>query len=82
MDDAVLRKKEQKDVELDKKILALRKKNEALMRRYQVSLQGRPHPCSPWGLQLSVRQSQSHFVTQMPFLYQNALGAGGQSSVF
>lgn len=39
MDDAVLRKKEQKDVELDKKILALRKKNEALIRRYQVSLQ-------------------------------------------
>lgn len=38
MDDAVLRKKEQKDVELDKKILALRKKNEALIRRYQVSL--------------------------------------------
>lgn len=37
MDDAVLRKKEQKDVELDKKILALRKKNEALIRRYQVS---------------------------------------------
>ncbi|XP_065611636.1 coiled-coil domain-containing protein 9B isoform X2 [Cyrtonyx montezumae] len=34
-DDAVLRKKEQKDVELDKKILALRKKNEALIRRYQ-----------------------------------------------
>ncbi|NXH16426.1 CCD9B protein, partial [Bucco capensis] len=27
--------KEQKDVELDKKILALRKKNEALIRRYQ-----------------------------------------------
>ena len=39
MDDAVLRKKEQKDVELDKKILALRKKNEALIRRYQVTLQ-------------------------------------------
>ncbi|XP_044292267.1 coiled-coil domain-containing protein 9B isoform X1 [Varanus komodoensis] len=35
VDDAVLRKKEQKDVELDKKITALRKKNEALMRRYQ-----------------------------------------------
>ncbi|XP_039179783.1 coiled-coil domain-containing protein 9B isoform X2 [Crotalus tigris] len=35
MDDAVLQKKEEKDVELDKKILALRKKNEALMRRYQ-----------------------------------------------
>ncbi|XP_054027644.1 coiled-coil domain-containing protein 9B [Dryobates pubescens] len=35
MEDAVLRKKEQKDVELDKKILALRKKNEALIRRYQ-----------------------------------------------
>ncbi|XP_074853079.1 coiled-coil domain-containing protein 9B isoform X2 [Carettochelys insculpta] len=35
VDDAVLRKKEQKDVELDKKILALRKKNEALVRRYQ-----------------------------------------------
>nr|XP_060616296.1 coiled-coil domain-containing protein 9B isoform X1 [Anolis sagrei ordinatus] len=35
VDDAVLRKKEQKDVELDKKIIALRKKNEALMRRYQ-----------------------------------------------
>ncbi|XP_053238376.1 coiled-coil domain-containing protein 9B isoform X1 [Podarcis raffonei] len=34
VDDAVLRKKEQKDVELDKKIIALRKKNEALMRRY------------------------------------------------
>ncbi|XP_066490296.1 coiled-coil domain-containing protein 9B isoform X2 [Tiliqua scincoides] len=34
-EDAVLRKKEQKDVELDKKIIALRKKNEALMRRYQ-----------------------------------------------
>lgn len=38
MDDVVLRKKRQKDVELDKKILALRKKNEALIRRYQVSL--------------------------------------------
>lgn len=38
VDDAVLRKKEQKDVELDKKILALRKKNEALIRRYQVRL--------------------------------------------
>ncbi|KAF4797613.1 hypothetical protein TURU_072815 [Turdus rufiventris] len=38
VDDAVLRKKEQKDVELDKKILALRKKNEALIRRYQVCL--------------------------------------------
>ncbi|KAM6461085.1 coiled-coil domain-containing protein 9B isoform 2-T5 [Liasis olivaceus] len=35
VDDAVLQKKEEKDVELDKKILALRKKNEALMRRYQ-----------------------------------------------
>ncbi|KAJ7344858.1 hypothetical protein JRQ81_000808 [Phrynocephalus forsythii] len=35
VDDAMLRKKEQKDVELDKKIMALRKKNEALMRRYQ-----------------------------------------------
>ncbi|XP_042328551.1 coiled-coil domain-containing protein 9B isoform X2 [Sceloporus undulatus] len=35
VDDAILRKKEQKDVELDKKIIALRKKNEALMRRYQ-----------------------------------------------
>uniref|UniRef100_A0A8C5RUB0 Coiled-coil domain-containing protein 9B n=1 Tax=Laticauda laticaudata TaxID=8630 RepID=A0A8C5RUB0_LATLA len=35
MDDAMLQKKEEKDVELDKKILALRKKNEALMRRYQ-----------------------------------------------
>ncbi|XP_053800413.1 coiled-coil domain-containing protein 9B isoform X4 [Vidua chalybeata] len=35
VDEAVLRKKEQKDVELDKKILALRKKNEALIRRYQ-----------------------------------------------
>ncbi|KAK2525255.1 hypothetical protein Q9233_008966 [Columba guinea] len=35
MDDAMLRKKELKDVELDKKILALRKKNEALIRRYQ-----------------------------------------------
>lgn len=35
----MLRKKELKDVELDKKILALRKKNEALIRRYQVSLQ-------------------------------------------
>ncbi|XP_061467438.1 coiled-coil domain-containing protein 9B isoform X2 [Rhineura floridana] len=34
VDDAVLRKKEQKDVELDKKIIALKKKNEALMRRY------------------------------------------------
>ncbi|XP_071664808.1 coiled-coil domain-containing protein 9B isoform X5 [Patagioenas fasciata] len=31
----MLRKKELKDVELDKKILALRKKNEALIRRYQ-----------------------------------------------
>lgn len=30
-------KKEQKDVELDKKIEALRRKNEALMKRYQVS---------------------------------------------
>ncbi|XP_026566040.1 coiled-coil domain-containing protein 9B isoform X1 [Pseudonaja textilis] len=35
MDDAMLQKKEEKDLELDKKILALRKKNEALMRRYQ-----------------------------------------------
>ncbi|KYO28339.1 hypothetical protein Y1Q_0015947 [Alligator mississippiensis] len=35
VDDVVLRKKRQKDVELDKKILALRKKNEALIRRYQ-----------------------------------------------
>ncbi|XP_065492784.1 coiled-coil domain-containing protein 9B isoform X2 [Caloenas nicobarica] len=35
VDDAMLRKKELKDVELDKKILALRKKNEALIRRYQ-----------------------------------------------
>ncbi|XP_060118329.1 coiled-coil domain-containing protein 9B [Heteronotia binoei] len=34
-EDLVLRKKEEKDVELDKKIIALRKKNEALMRRYQ-----------------------------------------------
>lgn len=46
MDDAVLRKKEQKDVELDKKILALRKKNEALIRRYQVSLQVLTFPSS------------------------------------
>lgn len=46
MDDAVLRKKEQKDVELDKKILALRKKNEALIRRYQVSLQVLNFPSS------------------------------------
>lgn len=38
MDDAVLQKKEEKDAELDKKILALRKKNEALMRRYQVCM--------------------------------------------
>lgn len=47
VDDAVLRKKEQKDVELDKKILALRKKNEALIRRYQVSLLDSylPHLC-------------------------------------
>lgn len=34
--DAMLRKKEQKDAELDRKIEALRKKNEALMKRYQV----------------------------------------------
>ncbi|KAM4664832.1 coiled-coil domain-containing protein 9B isoform 2-T3 [Discoglossus pictus] len=33
--DGEIRKKEQKDAELDKKILALRKKNEALIRRYQ-----------------------------------------------
>ncbi|XP_029454389.1 coiled-coil domain-containing protein 9B-like isoform X2 [Rhinatrema bivittatum] len=33
--DVELRKREQKDVELDKKILALRKKNEALIKRYQ-----------------------------------------------
>lgn len=49
MDDAVLRKKEQKDVELDKKILALRKKNEALIRRYQVSLQVLTFPSSDLG---------------------------------
>jgi hypothetical protein len=29
--------KKEKDVELDKKIEALRRKNEALMKRYQVS---------------------------------------------
>lgn len=46
VEDAVLRKKEQKDVELDKKILALRKKNEALIRRYQVSLQVLTFPSS------------------------------------
>ncbi|XP_064421182.1 coiled-coil domain-containing protein 9B isoform X4 [Latimeria chalumnae] len=33
--DIVIKKKEQKDAELDKKIQALRKKNEALMKRYQ-----------------------------------------------
>ncbi|XP_075469502.1 uncharacterized protein LOC142502424 isoform X4 [Ascaphus truei] len=33
--DEEIRKKEQKDAELDKKIQALRKKNEALIRRYQ-----------------------------------------------
>lgn len=49
MDDAVLRKKEQKDVELDKKILALRKKNEALIRRYQVSVQVLTFPSSGLG---------------------------------
>lgn len=49
MDDAVLRKKELKDVELDKKILALRKKNEALIRRYQVSLQVLTLPSSDLG---------------------------------
>lgn len=42
----MLRKKELKDVELDKKILALRKKNEALIRRYQVSLQVLTFPSS------------------------------------
>lgn len=54
MEDAVLRKKEQKDVELDKKILALRKKNEALIRRYQVSLQVFTFPSS--GLEFSARR--------------------------
>lgn len=34
--DMMLVKKEQKDAELDRKIEALRKKNEALMKRYQV----------------------------------------------
>ncbi|XP_048456440.1 coiled-coil domain-containing protein 9B-like [Rhincodon typus] len=33
--DVILKTKEEKDVELDKKIEALRKKNEALMKRYQ-----------------------------------------------
>ncbi|XP_029114332.1 coiled-coil domain-containing protein 9B isoform X2 [Scleropages formosus] len=33
--EAMFKKKEQKDVELDRKIEALRKKNEALMKRYQ-----------------------------------------------
>lgn len=32
----MMMKKEHKDAELDKKIEALRKKNEALMKRYQV----------------------------------------------
>lgn len=58
MDDAVLRKKEQKDVELDKKILALRKKNEALIRRYQVSLQVFTFPSS-------VLESSTHLVRKM-----------------
>ncbi|RXM92013.1 hypothetical protein EOD39_20580 [Acipenser ruthenus] len=31
----MLKQKDQKDAELDKKIVALRKKNEALMKRYQ-----------------------------------------------
>lgn len=34
----MLVKKEQKDAELDRKIEALRKKNEALMKRYQVTI--------------------------------------------
>ncbi|XP_041132076.1 uncharacterized protein LOC121329979 isoform X3 [Polyodon spathula] len=33
--DVMLKQKDQKDAELDKKIVALRKKNEALMKRYQ-----------------------------------------------
>lgn len=34
----MLVKREQKDAELDRKIEALRKKNEALMKRYQVTI--------------------------------------------
>jgi hypothetical protein len=34
-----LKTKEEKDAELDRRIEALRKKNEALVRRYQVSSQ-------------------------------------------
>lgn len=58
MEDAVLRKKEQKDVELDKKILALRKKNEALIRRYQVSLEAPAFPSS-------ILESPAHRVKDM-----------------
>lgn len=46
-----LRSKEEKDAELDKRIEALRKKNEALIKRYQVcvgdSAPSSPHPPPP-----------------------------------
>lgn len=79
MDDAVLRKKEQKDVELDKKILALRKKNEALIRRYQVSLQVLTFLSSDlWSSTHSVKRIVS--TVRMTMLYRYHVYIGNPQS--
>lgn len=79
MDDAVLRKKEQKDVELDKKILALRKKNEALIRRYQVSLQVLTFLSSDlWSSTHSVKRIAS--TVRMTMLYRYHVYIGNSQS--
>lgn len=46
-----MRRHEEKDAELDRRIVALRKKNQALLRRYQVSVLYRLREllcCCPW----------------------------------
>ncbi|XP_053129416.1 coiled-coil domain-containing protein 9B isoform X2 [Hemicordylus capensis] len=62
VDDAVLRKKEQKDIELDKKIIALRKKNKALLRRYQETEEDRKR-AEQEGMAITSRRARPEGLT-------------------
>ncbi|XP_023658075.2 coiled-coil domain-containing protein 9B isoform X1 [Paramormyrops kingsleyae] len=77
--DAMLRKKEQKDAELDRKIEALRKKNEALMKRYQeveedkkraeqegMALQGRKGKAEDLTITINKCANEGRVVTKKP----------------
>ncbi|XP_036625486.1 coiled-coil domain-containing protein 9B isoform X2 [Trichosurus vulpecula] len=88
--DSLLRKKEQKDEELDRRIVALRRKNQALLRRYQEIEEDRrqaeqggmavtaPRPPRADGLTITITKAHSKRVVsdRRVSSHPNSLGPG------